>query len=437
MQNCVGWEAGGSVVVREGNRKMVHGMMTGSIAVVSHTFSPDLNGQAVVLGRLLEGMPPLVRISSDRFWRPEAIPGVIDERVAAPWAIRKLRKLRFVEGAVFRIHVWHRARGIERAIVRHRCSTVVACTGGDLVDLPGAIIATERTGIPCVLHYFDDYRSQWKIPNPAWSTRWMERNGASIEAEVLRKASGVVVPNELLKSELSQRVSSPIAIIRNPVQLDLYQTLRDAVPARDNSPLRRWSIAYTGSIYEAQLDAVRNCARGLDLLRSRGVDVRLHLYTAQSEASLHAQGIPDTVHVHPTVKPLDASRVQCEVDILLLPLAFVTRYPELIRSSSPGKLGEYLASGRPILVHAPADCFLSRFASDQRWGLVCDTPDEARIADSVERIIRDSQLRTELSQKALAASQQFSEAVNREEYSRFLRESLMFQKPFRSPLLSA
>ncbi|MFN9986892.1 MAG: glycosyltransferase [Pirellula sp.] len=437
MQNCVGWEAGGSVVVREGNRKMVHGMMTGSIAVVSHTFSPDLNGQAVVLGRLLEGMPPLVRISSDRFWRPEAIPGVIDERVAAPWAIRKLRKLRFVEGAVFRIHVWHRARGIERAIVRHRCSTVVACTGGDLVDLPGAIIATERTGIPCVLHYFDDYRSQWKIPNPAWSTRWMERNGASIEAEVLRKASGVVVPNELLKSELSQRVSSPIAIIRNPVQLDLYQTLRDAVPARDNSPLRRWSIAYTGSIYEAQLDAVRNCARGLDLLRSRGVDVRLHLYTAQSEASLHAQGIPDTVHVHPTVKPLDASRVQCEADILLLPLAFVTRYPELIRSSAPGKLGEYLASGRPILVHAPADCFLSRFASDQRWGLVCDTPDEARIADSVERIIRDSQLRTELSQKALAASQQFSEAVNREEYSRFLRESLMFQKPFRSPLLSA
>lgn len=437
MQNCVGWEADGSAVVREGKCKMVHGMMAGATAVVSHTFSPDLNGQSVVLGRLLEGMPPLVRISSDRFWRPQAIPGVIDERVAAPWAIRKLRKLRFMEGVVFRVQVWHRARGIERAIVRHRCSSVVACTGGDLVDLPAAIVATERTGVPCVLHYFDDYRSQWKIPNPAWSTRWMERNGASIEAEVLRKASGVVVPNELLKSELAERISSPITIIRNPVQLDLYETLRASVPSREYSPLRPWSIAYTGSIYEAQLDAVRNCARGLDVLRGRGIDVRLHLYTAQSEASLHAQGIPDSVHIHPAVKPLDASRIQCEADILLLPLAFATRYPELIRTSAPGKLGEYLASGRPIFVHAPADCFLSHFATDQRWGLVCDTPDESRIADGVERMIRDSQLRTELSRGALAASRQFSEALNRQEYSRFLRESAAFQKTHARPPLSA
>lgn len=412
---------------------MVHGVMAGPTAIVSHTFSPDLNGQSVVLGRLFEGVPPLVRISSDRFWQPQAIPGVIDVRVATPRWVRKLRKLRFVEGAVFRIHVWHRARGIERAIVQHNCSSVVACTGGDLVDLPAAIVATERTGVPCVLHYFDDYRSQWKIPNPAWSTRWMNRNGAAIEAEVLRKASGVVVPNELLKSELAERVSSPITIVRNPVQLDLYETLRARVPACDYGPRRSWSIAYTGSIYEAQLDAVTNCARGVDLLRGGGIDVRLHLYTAQSEASLQAQGIPDSVHVHPTVKPLDASRVQCEADILLLPLAFATRYPELIRTSAPGKLGEYLASGRPILVHAPADCFLSRFATEQRWGLVCDTPDESRIARSIERIIREPQLRTELSQGALVASRQFSEAVNREEYAHFLNEATAFQKTLRSP----
>jgi len=416
---------------------MVYGMMAGPVAVVSHTLSPDLNGQAVVLGRLFEGTPPLVRLSSDRFWRPQAIPGVIDERVATPWAIRKLRKLRFMEGTVFRMHVRHRARGIERALVQHRCSSVVACTGGDLVDVPAAIVAAERAGVPCVLHYFDDYRSQWKIPNPAWSTRWMERNGASIEAEVLSKASGVVVPNELLKSDLAERTSSPITIIRNPVQLDLYETLRGSLPAREYNPLRCWSIAYTGSIYEAQLDAVRNCARGLDVLRGRGIDVRLHLYTAQSEASLQAQGIPDSVHVHPTVKPLDASRVQCEADILLLPLAFVTRYPELIRTSAPGKLGEYLASGRPILVHAPTESFLSRFARDQRWGMVCDTLDESQIANCIERIVREPQLRAELSQGALAASRQFSEAVNREEYSRFLKETATFRKALRSSSLSA
>ncbi|MBM3963728.1 MAG: glycosyltransferase family 4 protein [Planctomycetes bacterium] len=416
---------------------MVYSMLTGPVAIVSHTFSPDLNGQSIVLSRLLEGIQNFVRISSDRFWRPHAIPGVIDERVATPWAIRKSRKLRFIEGAVFRLHVWHRAQGIERAIVRHRCSSVVACTGGDLVDLPAAIVAAEQSGVPCVLYYFDDYRSQWKIPNPAWSTKWMHRNGEGIEAEVLRKAAGVIVPNELSKIELTERVALPVTIIRNPVQLDLYEKLRATVNTREESPLRRWSIVYTGSIYEAQLDAVRNCARGLDLLRGRGIDATLHLFTAQSEASLFAKGIPASVQIHSMVTLQEASRIQCEADILLLPLAFETRYPELIRTSAPGKLGEYLASGRPILVHAPADSFLSRFAMDERWGLVCDTPNEVRIADSIEQMIRGPQLRMELVQGALDASQQFSEAVNREKFVRFLQASAPFPKSKPTPAMSA
>ena len=86
--------------------------MVGPIAVVSHTLSPDLNGQAVVLGRLFEGMTAIVRISSDRFWRPNQVPGFLDENVATPWAIRKMRKLKFLENSVFKLRLWHRARGI-------------------------------------------------------------------------------------------------------------------------------------------------------------------------------------------------------------------------------------------------------------------------------------------------------------------------------------
>jgi hypothetical protein len=52
-------------------------------------------------------------------------------------------------------------------------------------------------------------------------------------------------------------------------------------------------------------------------------------------------------------------------------------------------------------------------------------------------MIRDSQLRTELSRGALAASRQFSEALNQQEYSRFLRESAAFQKTHARPPLSA
>jgi hypothetical protein len=255
----------------------------------------------------------------------------------------------------------------------------------------------------------------------------MQQNGSAIEAQILRKAAGIVVPNEFLRSDLAERVDLRAIIIRNPVNLSVYENLRSSVSERQEGASRSWTLTYTGSIYEAQLDAVCNCARGLELLNDRGISMQLHLYTSQSEKFLHSQGIPRSVRIHPAVKPMEASRLQCESDFLLLPLAFKTRYPELIRTSSPGKMGEYLAAGRPILVHAPADSFVAKFASDHRCGFVNDKLDVSQIAKDLERLVREPHLRAELSNRAIASSLQFSESLNRDEYFRFIRESRVSQ----------
>jgi hypothetical protein len=128
---------------------------------------------------------------------------------------------------------------------------------------------------------------------------------------------------------------------------------------------------------------VVNCARGIELLSQRGIAIQLHLYTSQSRESLQNQGVPESVQIHPAVPLEEAVRVQCDSDFLLLPLAFRTRYPELIRTSAPGKMGEYLAAGRPILFHAPTDSFLVKFASEQKCGLICDIPDKVQIASQL------------------------------------------------------
>jgi glycosyltransferase involved in cell wall biosynthesis len=400
----------------------MNGYMDASIAIVSHTFAPEINGQAVVLGRLFEGRSGVVRLSSGRFGSPIQSDGCIAIDVSIPWMIRKLRKFKIFETSVFRLYVSHRAKMIASALRDHDCSCVIACTGGDLVDIPASIVAAERTGVPCILHYFDDYRSQWKIPNPTWSSRWMQRHGLAIEEEFVNRAKGVVVPNELLYSELTERVKLPVKVIRNPVSLLPYQSARKtSLPEQDNSS-RTWKITYTGSVYEAQLDAVVNCARGIELLRQRGISIQLHLYTSQSREFLQDQGVPESVQIHPAVPLEEASRVQCESDFLLLPLAFKTRYPELIKTSAPGKMGEYLAAGRPILFHAPADSFLVKFASEQKCGLICDTPDEFKIASQIERLVRDSQLRETLSETAQQTSLLFSESVNRDEYGKFIEQ---------------
>jgi glycosyltransferase involved in cell wall biosynthesis len=92
--------------------------------------------------------------------------------------------------------------------------------------------------------------------------------------------------------------------------------------------------------------------------------------------------------------------LQQRADVLFLPLALQSDYPELVRTAAPGKMAEYLAAGRPILVHAPPDSFLASYFRDHQCGIVVDRDDPAALAAALESILSDSALRARLRARA-------------------------------------
>jgi glycosyltransferase involved in cell wall biosynthesis len=66
----------------------------------------------------------------------------------------------------------------------------------------------------------------------------------------------------------------------------------------------------------------------------------------------------------------------------------------------PGKMGEYLASGRPILVHAPADSFIAWYFRHHECGLVVDENDPARLAQAIDSLLNDADLRKTIGARA-------------------------------------
>ena len=88
--------------------------------------------------------------------------------------------------------------------------------------------------------------------------------------------------------------------------------------------------------------------------------------------------------------------------MLFLPLAFNSPYPQILRTAAPGKMGEYLASGRPILVHAPSDSFVAWYFREHQCGLVVDENDPAQLLMGIRRILTDSELGTALGRRARA-----------------------------------
>jgi hypothetical protein len=383
----------------------------GPVAFLSHTLPPAGGGQAVALGRLLGGIAPAAYrlMTSDR--RPTMTSDAVQpSRVPPPWFLRRLRRVDRLQPAVFAAMVAWRARRVARLLERQGCSAIVGCTGGDLVDIPAAVAAARLARIPAFLYYFDDYRHQWRAQGLMWTARTATRLRDTVEMEALAGAAGIVVPNECLADDIRLRTAAPVAIVRNPVDTVAYAAHRGRHERLPATPRR---VVYTGAVYEAQGAALRTAARAIDLLRAAGRDVALHLYTPDAPSRLHAQGIPGSVVVHPAVTQADAVGVQVAADVLLLPLSFTSSYPDLIRTSAPGKLGEYLAAGRPLLVHGPADSFPVRFAARHDCAAVCDVDDVGRLAEVLTRLLDDGAWGASLARRAVTASETFALAANR------------------------
>jgi predicted FMN-binding regulatory protein PaiB len=62
---------------------------------------------------------------------------------------------------------------------------------------------------------------------------------------------------------------------------------------------------------------------------------------------------------------------------------------------------EYLCSGRPILVHSPADSYLSDLCRRKGFGMLVDQPDVKLLASQINLLLSDETKQKSIVNKAL------------------------------------
>lgn len=382
--------------------------MTGmKLAIVSHVLPPSWSGQAMALHRLLSDVEPdrYCLISRQNY---EADDPSLDEGLRLPGKYHHLDPepqvptgQRFGIGRLTRtLNLWsrirRRARSIAKIVRQEKCSAVVACTG-DLADPPAAYMASRREGVPFYLHAFDDYVYQWIVPWMRTFARWVER-------DFMRGTAGVIVPNEFMGQAYSQRYDATTSLVHNPSLLEGTDDQPDVSWPAQPGELR---IVYTGALYHAQSDAFWNLVAALESLNRP--EVIVHVYTAQTRTQLEQEGIRGPIEIHEHLSPIESRIVQQHADILFLPLAFDPSIREVVRTSAPGKMGEYLASGRPVLVHAPADSYVSWYFKEHGCGSVIDEDHPEALLKGIRTLIDDDALRMRYIERArIAAKRDFS-----------------------------
>jgi len=383
------------------------------VLVVSESLPPVLNGQGLVLYRLLsEKRPDEYCLASQTNW----LKGDRRQRGQLPGPYYHLERpkqlnrgyrlgLSYVREAInMPLIVSQLARQLVDIINRERCDVVLGCTG-DVADLPAVLSASRRTGVPFFAYLFDHYvYREWRYPVRRWWARYFVR-------KLMRAATGVITPNETLCDDLRERFGVEASLIHNSLDISCYTANgRPATTADDGI-----KIVYTGDVYEAHYDAFRNLTNAIESLNRP--EIKLHIYTDRSLEELATYGIKGPIVRHAQRSPDEMPRIQMEADVLFLPLAFNSPYPDLVRTSATTKLGEYLAARRPVIVHAPADSFPVTYFRQHECGVVVDRLDPSLLASQISRLLDDATLRERLASRAWEqARQDFDIAMARAKF---------------------
>jgi len=390
------------------------------LGVLSHILPPSPSGQAIVLYRLLGELKPedYCLLSSENY-DPYTCKQNSGSRLPAKYfklpmefsfkpILFGLRLVCNIVNSIF--HLFQRAKNIARIVKQERCGAVVACSG-DPINLPAGYLAGLLARVPFYAYIFDDYIYQWTQRKHKWWAR-------CLEPIIIKGAMGVIVPNEFLKDEYRRRYQIESTVVHNPCEIS-EQSGEDNIPwPVEDSKIK---IVYTGALYQAHYDAFRNLISAIE--KSNQSNLRLHLYTAQAFEILEKEGITGPVIYNNHIPHSRILDVQRSADILFLPLAFHSPFPEVIKTSAPGKMGEYLASGRPILVHAPPDSFVSDYFRENKCGFVVNKGDPEELIKAIQTIIENVRIRDEVVKNALdRAKVDFSLECSRDKFFKLFQE---------------
>jgi len=375
-------------------------------AFISHVLPPSSSGQSMIIYKLLKDVNPsdYLLISREDYNKNNienysnrlqgiyySLPRIFPHIPIIEKVINKTKKkLNIPQLLEIRLH--YRANQIIKILEKEKTGAIVACTG-DILDLPASYIASKKLNVPFYAYIFDYYSCQWTIPK--------ERAFAEYYEElILKDSAGIIVTNEFMQAEIKNRYGVNSRVVYNFNNSNVNNKNSLSWPL-DKDEIK---IVYMGSIYRAHYDAFQNLIKAIDSMCK--VNINLHLYTQQSKEFLTKKKIYGRLQYHEHVTLSESIEIQKKADILFLPLAFKTEFPEVINTSMPGKMGEYLASGRPILVHAPKDSFISWYFKKNNCGIVVDEENPPELEKAINKIIKDKEFRETIVQNALKCAQE-------------------------------
>jgi glycosyltransferase involved in cell wall biosynthesis len=266
-------------------------------------------------------------------------------------------------------------------------------------DYGPAMISTyllhKITQKPYFLFLFDLYKGNYYSVFPA------NILANIFEPKLFKDAQKIIVTNdgtkELYIKRYGKEIASKLIVIYNSIFPESYLKIQKSQPIYNSQP--PYSILFTGKIYWPQIGAIKNLIKAINSIKD--LDIKFQIYTPSPIDYLKSIGIEPSEKVFISVaSPEEIPAIQTKADIVFLPLSWNTKSPNIINTATPGKLTDYLISGKPILIHAPASSFLVKYAKENNFAFVVDEENIEKLKEAIRKLLTDKELTKTLIENA-------------------------------------
>lgn len=300
-------------------------------------------------------------------------------------------------------------RQISKLIRDSRIDVLLVCPQSRF-DLAAAAELLERTKVPAVVWFMDDY--------------YGDAGAAADVRKVWDGARRRFVISEAMQRHFAAAYGGECEVLNNSVDF----------PARDDGPEERQDsrlrVVYAGAMHSYYDDVLR---RTLEELRGLGDVLSLDIYSHEALPADLQPGEGDPWRHFAAVTADRLIPLLREYDVLLLLSSFKPEHRALAETSLASKTADYLAAGRCILVYGPEYAENVGYARRHDFGEIVTSASEGALREALVALALDPERRREAGERAYGFGRaRHDRATNSERLWTALREARASRAPLRA-----
>lgn len=185
-------------------------------------------------------------------------------------------------------------------------------------------------------------------------------------------------------------------------------------------------VIYSGSLALDRWRGIVELSNAALALSRRGLMLTIDVYAPYVPPEAASLEGCFAVALHKSVPDSEMPQLLASADILFLPESFDGAIRSYTKLSVSTKAHLYMMSGRVALVYGPPEIGTVEYAKISGWGYVVDEQSVEALAEAVERIANEPELRASLTERARqTVEKNHSDAVVREQLRRDLLSVVM------------